>query len=101
MTKPPAKAAPPAILGDLRGLAAFSEPDAAATLVKAADTLEQALETLRLAVDHAHRVHQESIHRAHCHNSRIARNGGSYMSCGSLPSWFDKAQATLKAASEP
>jgi hypothetical protein len=101
MTKPRDKAVPPEIIGDLHALAAFSEPDAAATLKQAAATLEQALDSLRLAIDHAQRVHWETIRRAHFHNSRIARHGGTYMSCGSLPPWFEKAQATLKAATQP
>jgi hypothetical protein len=101
MTKSRDKAVPSEIIGDLRALAAFSEPDAAATLKQAAATLEQAVDSLRLAIDHAQRVHWETIRRAHVHNSRIARDGGTYMSCGSLPPWFEKAQMALKTAMQP
>jgi hypothetical protein len=101
MTKPQDKAVAPEIIGDLHALAAFSEPDAAETLKQAAAALEQALDSLRLAIEHAQRGHWEAIRSAHVHNSRIARHGGTYMSCGSLPPWFEKAQATLKAATQP
>jgi hypothetical protein len=85
------------LAGDLRALAAFSDPDAAETLRRAADILERTAGALKLAVDHAQRAHDQSARAADYHNNSDACAGGNYMSIDPLPPWFAESSTVLWA----